>query len=203
MVTDVTTGEPVAANVIGAVEGKDDTDGDEELITTQAQVREGPGHNLHRKVKRPRHRARPQVINEVPDLALHRRGKKGGQVPLHMQGGFPFIFEQSHAGGWVDDSDSDCSDVFSEVRNARIDTMKQIYMILGVVVVVIFSVSSIYLYEWIYGKPKVSLSFKSDQLTCNQSPLSLSIARFPKIHLTSWTTTKTTNCKEHRTHELC
>lgn len=162
MVSDVTPGpsiSPSPSPVIDVTQDKKVHDYDGEiLITNQSQVRDGPSQNLHRKVKRTRVRAKVPPIGEIPDL--HRRGKKSNQIPLHLAGRYPYIYEQSHAGGWVDDSDSDCSDVFSEVRRVKIDTVKQIYMILGVVIIVIISVSSIYLYEWIYGKPKVIITLK-------------------------------------------
>jgi hypothetical protein len=110
------------------------------------------------KTERARTVRQPAVLPQQ-DI-LYRRGKGRVQtirdprfpsLPLHEE-----MFPQSHAGGWAEESDTDAdTDVFREVRKMKMDPTFQIYLIVGIIVLVLSVVGSVKFYEFIYGKPKI------------------------------------------------
>ena len=98
---------------------------------------------------------RPHV---PPDMnVIHRKPKRGVPLPSDPRlMGQPQMMAQSAAGGWVEESDSDDAiDVFEEVSKMRMDPSFQIYLIVGIVVLVLAVVGSVRLHEFVYGKPEI------------------------------------------------
>lgn len=111
-----------------------------------------------RTPRRPIQFMAPQPI--INQDVLYRRGKGRVEVPRNQR--FPTIplqeeiFAQSRAGGWAEESDSEVdTDVFREVRKMKMDSSFQIYLIVGLVILVLSVVGSVRFYEFLYGKPEI------------------------------------------------
>lgn len=102
----------------------------------------------------------PEPIHRQPEVLLQRRGMKGKIEEVGLHGrlpGHPHTYAQSKAGGWVDESDADetDTDIFREVRKIKMDHSFQVFLVIGIIVVVLSVVGSVKLYEFFYGKPKI------------------------------------------------
>lgn len=130
----------------------DDSESDKDMVRKQpvpsTQRKPVP---IVRKVKKHR-------LPVVPEMdVVNRKPKRGVPLPIDPRlMGYTEMMSQSAAGGWVEESDSeDCSDVFEEVHKIRMDPMFQIYLIVGIIVLVLAVVGSVRLHETIYGKPEI------------------------------------------------
>ena len=88
---------------------------------------------------------------------IHRKPRRGVPLPLDPRLSDHYAtMAQSAVGGWIEESDSeDNSDVFEEVRRLRMDPTFQVYLIIGLIVVVLAVVGSVRLHEFLYGKPDI------------------------------------------------
>ena len=135
-----------------------DKDMDDESDSDKGRITQQPVSSTQRKpipVARKVKKHRMPVTSETD--VVYRKPKKGVPLPIDPRlMGYTQMMSQSAAGGWVEESDSeDCSDVFEEVSKIRMDPSFQIYLIVGIIVLVLAVVGSVRLHELVYGKPEI------------------------------------------------
>lgn len=136
-----------------------DEDFVEQLISSQPK---------RRKTGRKGADASPLFPDASPKV-IFKRNKKGFLIPVPVgpraQDWKEGIQPQSMRSGWIDESDSDNSDVFKMVSKKQVDATFQIYVVIGIIILILATVGSVKMWEMIYGKPKIkenSFDFLND-----------------------------------------
>lgn len=131
---------------------------DDESESDKERISQQPLPSTQRKPipiakKMKKHRNVPAPEMDV----IYRKPKRGVPLPVDPRFmGYSDMMRQSAAGGWIEESDSeDNSDVFEEVKKIRMDPSFQIYLIVGLIVLVLAVVGSVRLHEFVYGKPEI------------------------------------------------